>query len=103
MIYVIKFEGLEGTVNIGEFPPAETDAYLAYYDPDARNGGGEMIWTTKLDDALGFTTAASAVEFYRQVSKAQPIRPDGEPNRPLTAFTVSILPRQEKKTNRYVN
>lgn len=95
MTYVIKFEGLEGTAAHVEMPPPEVDAWLAWYDPDAKQGGGETIWTTKLADALAFTSMDAAVEFYQRTSRVRPTRPDGKPNRPLTAFSVSIVPRPE--------
>ncbi len=93
MTYHIKFERLEGPmVPGGTAPPPGVTAYLAWYDPDASDGLGEMIWTTKVADALRFATQEAAVSFYLQVSQVRPVRPDGQPNRPLTAFTVSIVP-----------
>lgn len=89
--YVMKFGGLEGTSIAGsELPPADVEVFLASYDPEANGGQGEMIWTTNREDAMTFESVKDAVALYRSVPKSAPIRLDGKPNRPLTAFTVMI-------------
>jgi hypothetical protein len=35
-------------------------------------------------------TAKEALELWRSVDTRSPVRPDGQPNRPLTAFTVAM-------------
>jgi len=69
------------------------DGWLESYDPD---GGDPEIGyptgsygvTTDTAKALAFPNGADALLFWRQQSKRTPLRPDGRPNRPLTAFTV---------------
>jgi hypothetical protein len=73
--------------------------YIVSYDPDFHHktapdgyGGGQLRVT--LDRALArcFNDAGEALEYWRQAPKCSchSTRPDGKPNRPLTAFTVSI-------------
>jgi hypothetical protein len=75
--------------------PDVAGKYLAAYDPDAYDGRGHSRWTADPAAALTFDTASAAFECWRQVSGVRPTRPDGLPNRPLTAITVSIEPRPE--------
>lgn len=51
-----------------------------------------MLMTTTIDprEAKTFPHAADAMEFWRRIDPERPLRPDGKPNRPLTAYTVSI-------------
>lgn len=57
--------------------------------PDGRPIIFHLVTTTDRKKARTFE-GNEAIEFWRQVSRDDPIRPDGEPNRPLTMFTVSI-------------
>jgi hypothetical protein len=66
--------------------------WLRSYDPDAHNGRGEAQWTTDASLALAFSDAVEAHSYWTQTSRTMPIRPDGKPNRPLTAFTVEVAP-----------
>lgn len=64
--------------------------FLQSFDPNAFKGRGDAVWTNKKKEARLFNTAADALEFWRQPSKVKPFRDDGLPNRPLTAFSVSV-------------
>lgn len=89
MSFVIRNEGLAGiTAHGGDRVPI--GAYLAWYNPDARDGIGEADWTLDPSGAMQFDSAEAALRAYRAVSTVRPVRADGKPNRPLTAFTVSI-------------
>jgi len=44
---------------------------------------------------MTFGDARAAFECWQQVLRSRPVRPDGKPNRPLTAFTVAIVPDGE--------
>lgn len=59
---------------------------------DTPDGRGETVLTEERTRAKTFANAGEAFEFWRQQSKTVPLRPDGRPNRPLTAYTVEILP-----------
>jgi hypothetical protein len=59
-------------------------------DFEAHNGQGRMAFTDDIRKALKFPTAGDAIQFWQTTSKGYPRRPDGKPNRPLTALTVQI-------------
>ena len=69
------------------------EAWLTEFDPD---GGdldyptGSIGWDDDPAKALRFDSATEAMQLWRTVSSRTPTRPDGKPNRPLTAFTVAI-------------
>lgn len=69
----------------------EDGMYVAKYDPNGRNGRGDVVFTPEPEGALKFATAKDVLDFYQQVSTTHPLRPDGKPNRPLTAYTVEIV------------
>ena len=85
--YVLICHGLAGGGD-----PGPIGQYLKWYDPEAFDGRGEAEWTLTLSEAARFASFTEAMEHWRQVPKARPLRPDGKPNRPLCAFSVE--PRQ---------
>jgi hypothetical protein len=87
--FVITCYGLAGSVSRNP-RPAPVGQLLQSYDPEAHGGQGTATWTPDPAKALRFATAKAAHEFWNQVSKSRPVRADGQPNRPLTAFTVLI-------------
>ena len=60
------------------------------YNPDAFGGGGHIDFTTKHEMAMRFASIEDAIAAYRTQSTVRPLREDGLPNRPLTAYSVSI-------------
>jgi hypothetical protein len=89
MSYVIQIEWLGGSTGPSE-PSEHAGRYVSRYDVNAHEGRGQ-VWThANPAKAVQFASPSKAVEFYRRVSTVKPKRPDGQPNRPLTAFTVSI-------------
>ena len=78
-------------VCVGGPPGAPLGAYLLSYDPEAFRGRGWSDWTRDLK-ARQWPDYPTALAYWRQVSKTRPTRPDGQPNRPLTAFTVTVEP-----------
>lgn len=64
--------------------------YVESYDPDANGGAGDLVITDEEADAKRFAGVAEATECWRAQSRTLPLRPDGKPNRPMTAFTVEI-------------
>jgi hypothetical protein len=83
--WVLRCFGIAGVVDTG-VPFDPTDMYLSGYDPEFHGGDGRAEWTTERSQALTFPTMLDAVSFARQIPGAKPLRPDGKPNRPLTAF-----------------
>jgi hypothetical protein len=72
--------------------PEEVEGqYLVSFDFDAMRGTGYGIFTDKPEHAMRFKTLRDAMEFWRTQSTVKPLRPDGMPNRPLTASTISIF------------
>lgn len=79
-------------------PTGIENEYVVSYDPsaqapDADYPTGILVTTPDLAKARLFPDVAEAIEFYRQ---SHGDRPDGRPNRPLTAFSVcftsSVVP-----------
>lgn len=65
--------------------------YIVRCDVEARGGRGALEVTQDPARALHFPDATWALRFVRRQSKTRPLRPDGQPNRPLTAYTVEIM------------
>lgn len=71
----------------GNFCPVEGQ-YLKSYDPEAHDGRGDATFTRDRSEAMRFSDVVAALDLWKAVPKCRPLRPDGEPNRPLTAFSV---------------
>ena len=73
--------------------------FLKTFDPEAHAKKnpyptGSVTFTADVNEAMHFLNMQTAMEFYRQKSKLHPTRPDGKPNRPLTAYTAEFLERE---------
>ena len=64
--------------------------YLADYDPDGNDGWGAAAWTADPGAALTFDSRMAALTLWRTPSTVRPVRPDGEPNLPLTSFSIEL-------------
>jgi hypothetical protein len=49
-----------------------------------------LVTTPHVAKARGFSSSTEALEHWRRQSVVYPLRPDGKPNRPLTAYTVEV-------------
>lgn len=86
--YVIRCEGYAN-----EAPCPFVGQYLKWYNPDGPLDGLLGGWAVDPMHAKTFATSAEAFACWRQERTVDnQFRPDGEPNRPLTAFSVSVLP-----------
>lgn len=83
---VIKLIGLAGW----DMPTHYDGQYLESYDPDRNAFEGAIVVTRNKADAMRFADVKQALAFWKQQSRTLPLRPDGEPNRPLTAFSVTF-------------
>lgn len=85
---VIKCAAMPG---VAHHPSVGSPAglFLKSYDPEAYDGRGWADWGN-LDDAMRFSSSGEAWILWRSVSFTRPRRPDGAPNRPLTAFTIEV-------------
>lgn len=72
----------------------DQDRYLESYDLEFPNAKvyptGRAEFTEKLSKAMRFDSFREAMDTWKSQSITVPLRPDGKPNRPLTAFTVTI-------------
>ena len=77
--------------------PAQLEGqYLVSFHFDTADGKGFGKFTKSPEKAKRFRDLKEALEFWKRTSKVQPTRPDGEPNRPLTASTVEIVKLPEE-------
>jgi hypothetical protein len=63
--------------------------YLKAFDVDAHDGLGSFESTADIEEALHFSDLGDVLEAWKRQSTVRPLRPDGKPNRPLTALTIS--------------
>jgi hypothetical protein len=78
--------------------PFEHDgAFLKEFDPERGDNpfAGHVEFTRNIAEAKKFASHTDAFAEWTRVSKRLPKRPDGKPNKPLTAFTVVI---EDEKT-----
>ena len=67
-------------------------SYLASYNPEGAAGKGLPSGLhSDPAQAMTFPTSEAAVACYRAVPLNRPLRPDGEPNCPLTIFSVARI------------
>ena len=74
-----------------------TGQYVRSYDPEyhlptGEYDGGDLRTTADPAQAQQFRTAQDAIELWKSgpTCRCHGTRPDGKPNRPLTAFTVEV-------------
>jgi hypothetical protein len=91
-MFLIKRIELTGIARNQIFACQEGEDLLAKYDPDFAGGEGAVWWTADQAKAQLFASRSDALKFYQQVSTVKPYRQDGKLNRPLTAYTVEIIP-----------
>lgn len=74
--------------------PSEFDGkYLYSWNVNPEGGGYEaaIVATPHSADAHHFADAAEALDAWRSRAANPLNRPDGKPNRPLTAYTIEVL------------
>lgn len=69
--------------------------YLKAFDLNADQGRGKIEVTTDIADAMRFDNGHEVLAAWRSPSSAVPTRTDGKPNRPLSAFSIEIVPAPE--------
>lgn len=89
MKIIIRCVALAGIITSERDPRG---LWLRSYDPEQNNGRGAAEWTDDPADALMFSSADEAYECWASTPKNKPLRDNGQPNRPLTAYTVQIEP-----------
>lgn len=95
MEYMIVCVGLAGGTFTSQGKPPPTGQFLERYDPEAHAGMGEADWTHDVSKAMKFADQEAAWKCWTTIPERRPTRPDGEPNKPLTAFTIVVTPVSE--------
>lgn len=67
-------------------------AWLKSYDPDENEGQGGFEVTDDRAEALVFDDLIALRDCWAAQSTVKPLRTDGKPNRPLTAYTIEARP-----------
>lgn len=75
--------------------PNDWLGWLVECDVNARDGFGTIKMTRDVKEAKRFDSADHAIAYYRRQSEIKPLRGDGRPNRPCTAFSVEICPVED--------
>lgn len=65
--------------------------FEAAHDERALPGSGKATFTDDLARAKRFADLAEFHAFYTRRPQAHPIRPDGQPNRPMTGYSWEII------------
>lgn len=81
---------------MGDGSAGPVGQFLERYDLNAHSGLGEAWWTTDTDKAMKFKDGAEAMTAWRAASTVKPVREDGRPNRPLTAYSITFTTIPEK-------
>lgn len=50
-----------------------------------------IVTSPNVEEAKQFDTIGDAIWYARQIDARHPMRPDGRPNRPLTAFNMEFI------------
>lgn len=86
----MKIVGLAG----GQATPFDGE-YLQDYDPDREGTDPEgnpmrchLVTTRDVTEARLFASLQDLMACWKRQAKERPVRADGQPNRPLTAFTI---------------
>lgn len=89
MRLVIKIES-----NAAGVVEPRAGSYIMDFDPNfggnQHRGRGLLLSSPDKEDAKTFRNMEEALTFWRQQSETVPLRDDGEPNRPLTAYNISL-------------
>ena len=99
--YVMRVAGLTG-VQLGGGPDP-TGLLVQEYDPDGNQGRGDVALTRDLQEARKFGDLEVLFRTWTATSVVRPVRADGRPNRPLTAYTVEpVLVRWCRTSGRWL-
>jgi hypothetical protein len=75
---------------IAEGRPPQLLEYVESCDVNAHRGRGDVKLTRGLAKAKRFPDFEAAMAYWKRQSTVRPLRPDGKPNRPLTAYNVTM-------------
>jgi hypothetical protein len=66
-------------------------SYVQEYTADGFEGCGYLKVTADIREAKQYPGIKDVLEEWKRVSTTHPVRLDGKPNRPLSAFTISTV------------
>lgn len=72
-------------------PSGVDGQYVKSYTADGNEGRGDLVLTRHRGQAKRYPSKLAAMSEWKRVSSTHPTRDDGRPNRPLTAFTVTVI------------
>ena len=72
--------------------------WLKALDVNAHRGQGSVATTTDRREALRFADMGEAFKCWKRQSTVAPLRADGRPNRPLTAFSITFDDEPDEAT-----
>jgi len=74
-----------------EFIPVDRCVFLKGYEP-MTSANAAVEFTENLEDARTFASLEEMQTYVRQVDPEEPMRSDGRPNRPVSAFSMDYCP-----------
>lgn len=77
------------------------NSWLRDFDADADGGKGLVTVTDSRDEAMIFDSVQALHDVWTRQSQVLPLRADGKPNRPLTAYTMEARPIQRENGVRW--
>jgi len=86
MAHVLRVRGL---ANGAESP--HDGRYVKRYNPNTPFGELALTSTEDMAAARKFETMDDVLAYRQAVSKAEPLRPDGQPNRPLSGLHLEVV------------
>lgn len=88
MTVVLKFHGFARDSHAGR---QYIGQYIKSCDFEACKGMGSVEFTADINEAIQFETVYKAIDYIRRTPACRPKRPDGKPNRPLTASHLELV------------
>lgn len=77
--------------------------YVVDWNPHVLYGELFIQTTDKESEARIFEDAKEALDEWQAISELDPLRPDGRPNRPLTAVHIVVLKAKEEGEGHAIN
>jgi hypothetical protein len=68
----------------------DVGGFVVACDVEARDGRGRVTFSVVEADARRFADVGEALDYWKRPSTVRPLRPDGKPNRPLSAYSVEL-------------
>src|SRR5215468_8311401 len=69
----------------------QSQGYVSAFDPEFADGRGGITFSSHRSKALRWRDFLEACDAWRTQSKKKPVREDGKPNRPMTAYSIQIV------------